>query len=365
MSAAPSTRRSVLVVGSINADVFIDVDRLPRVGETMSSSKPDSGHVMPGGKGANQAVAVAKSLRRGKSGGGGEEEFEVHWAGRFGNDSHQSMLREVLRTHNVRDSLAGVAEGGVPTGQAYILLQPGGHNSIILVPAANHAWPVEEPLSPALTSALKSAAALLLQREIAQHVNIAAARVAHSAGVPVFLDMGGEERPLPDELLANVTFLTANETELARLMDLPTDTDEQVQQAARALQQRRKDAAAASASSAAASSSSSVAAGLYVLVTLGERGALLLQPDGSVLTEPAHLVSKELVVDTTGAGDCFRGCFASAFLEKRSLQQCLAFASAAAALCIQVKGALPSMPQREDIDKQLQRASEAAAATSQ
>jgi ribokinase len=139
-------------------------------------------------------------------------------------------------------------------------------------------------------------------------------------------------------------------------MNLPTDTDEQVQQAARALQQRRKDAttAAATASSAAASG------GLYVLVTLGERGALLLQPDGSVLTEPAHLVSKELVVDTTGAGDCFRGCFASAFLEKRSLQQCLAFASAAAALCIQVKGALPSMPQREDIDKQLQRASEAA-----
>jgi len=344
MSSEHQSSPRVFVVGSINADVFLDIDRLPRPGETMSTNRADSGHVLPGGKGANQAVAVANSAKRSGASEGESQGLEVHWAGRFGNDAHAGMLRDVLRSYSVSSAFAGTAD--VPTGQAYILLQKGGQNSIILVGGANHSWPSEpHVLSPELVEALGSSRALLLQREVSQVVNIASARAARAHGVPVFLDMGGEDAPLPDALLAQLTTLSANETELARLTDLPTDSDEQVRTAAQELQKRWKAAVEADAAAA------KVQEGLHVLVTLGERGSMLLLPDGSVLTAPAHRVSS--VVDTTGAGDCFRGCFVTAFLEKQPLQACLEFASAAAALCIQKKGAMPSMPLREDIDRQM------------
>ena len=332
-AAASSSRHLILVAGSINADVFIDIDRLPLPGETLSTNQPDSGRVLPGGKGANQAVAVRKAL-------GSSPAFTTQWLGRYGDDAHASMLRSVLKDEGVSDDLSGVAEG-VPSGQAFILLQRGGQNSIILVAGANHAWPDSAALLPRLEPSLHQSRVLMLQREIPQSINESLASAARAAGVTVMLDMGGEDSALSLPLLQTLDFLTANETELARLSKMPTDTEAQVIAAAAAVQQRARGG----------SDSSSSSSSLHVLLTLGHRGSMLVLPDGSHLTQPAVPVAE--VVDTTGAGDCFRGAFTVAYLEEKSLQECLKFAAAAAALCIQSKGAMPSMPKHEAIEKQL------------
>lgn len=106
-----------------------------------------------------------------------------------------------------------------------------------------------------------------------------------SHGVPVFLDLGGEATPVSPSLLQQVTFLTANETELSRVASLPTVTSDEVLAAASSIRARY---------------------GVKnILITIGERGSLLIIDDGSVIQQPACKVDK--VVDTTGAGDCFRG----------------------------------------------------------
>lgn len=217
--------------------------------------------------------------------------------------------------------------------------------SLFCVTALLHSvqsWPAALPED--LSDALRTAAVVMLQREVPQRINEAVAALARASGVPVVLDMGGEELDMPDGLLADLTLLSANETELARLAAAPTDTDAQVREAALAVQARAKALATAGAQAQGQGQSQ----GLHVLLTLGSRGALLLLPDGQFLQQAALAVPR--VVDTTGAGDCFRGAFTAAFLERKSWPDCLRFASAAAALCIQTKGAMPSMPLRADID---------------
>lgn len=121
-----------------------------------------------------------------------------------------------------------------------------------------------------------------------------------------------------------------NESELARLTGLPTDTEEQVLAAARQLQDHGAHS---------------------VLVTLGSRGALLLQPDGAVLRQAALLAEGSSVVDTTAAGDAFRAAFAVGLAEGRGLQDCLRFASAAGGLAVSRLGAMPSLPRREETER--------------
>jgi ribokinase len=125
---APLEARPLLVVGSVNADVVIKVPRLPKAGETL---KAGGGDVNPGGKGANQAVAAAKMGAR------------VRFAGVFGSDSHGKMLRETMQQAGVCTELSTTSAG--PSGQAIILLEPSGANTIMLVPGANADWSVELP----------------------------------------------------------------------------------------------------------------------------------------------------------------------------------------------------------------------------
>ena len=105
--------------------------------------------------------------------------------------------------------------------------------------------------------------------------------------VPVFLDMGGEDSPISSELLSFITFLTANETELARISGQSTASDDEVKKAAGAVQKKF---------------------GVKnILITLGERGSILFLENGSIESQQATKVEADKIVDTTGAGDCFRG----------------------------------------------------------
>jgi ribokinase len=220
--------------------------------------------------------------------------------------------------------VAGVATVPGASGQALILLQDNGDNSIILIGGANRSW---TGVPQAMTTALHGAGMLLLQREIPEAINRAAIRAAHAAGVPVLLDAGGDEGSLPADLLADLALLSPNETELARLTGLPTATDAQVETAARTL--LAQDVRA-------------------VLVKLGARGSLLVRPGQAPLATPSFRVP---VVDTTGAGDCFTAAYAVGRVAGLDDHTALRRASAAAAWCVTQRGALTAMPTTTQVEE--------------
>ena len=147
--------------------------------------------------------------------------------------------------------------------------------------------------------------------------------------LPSLQDVGGEDRPLPPSLLPLIDYVCPNESELARLTDLPTDSEAEVLAAVEVL--RRQGARS-------------------VLVTLAPRGALLVRPDGTVLRQEALQAPGARVVDATGAGDAFRAAFAVALVEGRPLHDCLRFASAAGGLAVSRMGAVPSLPHRGETE---------------
>lgn len=316
---------SSLVVGSVNADIIIEVDRLPKAGETLTSSNPKSGRMIPGGKGANQAVAMAR-LSKGRDGIASQSEavVPVKFACQFGNDQHAKALVQALKDNKLDLSACGhVADS--PSGQGYVLLEGDGSVSSIVVGGANMAWPSR---LPELENAARGANVLLLQCEVPESVNEAVAKAAADRGVPVILDVGGEDRKMSDALLKHVTYISLNLSELARLTAMPTDSDAAVLAAAQSLQAR---------------------GARNVLITLGEEGSILLCEGGELLRQGCCPVPGGKVVDATAAGDAYRAAFASALVEGRSLEECMQWGSAAGAICVSRLGAIPSLPFREEM----------------
>ena len=315
------------MVGSVNADIVVTLPRLPAPGETLAGG---GGDVLPGGKGANQAVAASKI---------GLPGVRVRFAGCFGSDVHAPMLRRTMEAAGVDLQLSVESKG--PTGQAMILLQDGGENSIVLIPAANADWP--EKWADSLLPEVAKASCVMLQREIPEAINVAVAKAARVANVPVLLDMGGEDSPLSAALLENVDYVCPNETELQRLVDMPTESDEQVEAAARHVQ---------------------ATMGVpNVLVTIGKGGSVLYGPGGGEpLRQAAFPASK--VVDTTGAGDCFRGTFAASLAasvkasadaagsphDSDAKSAALRLGAAASTHCVGVLGAMIAMPTKAQAD---------------
>ncbi|WOL10996.1 hypothetical protein Cni_G19757 [Canna indica] len=312
VSASPE--KPVVVVGSANADIYVEIDRLPREGETIAAN---AGQTLAGGKGANQACC------------GGRLDHPTYFVGQVGDDAHGRLIEEALRGGGVRlDRLARMP--GAPTGHAVVMLQSDGQNAIIIVGGANMScWP-EDPRDEDL-EVVRSAGVVLLQREIPDRVNIQVAQAAKGAGVPVILDAGGMEAPVPDELLKLVDIFSPNETELSRLTGMPTETFEQISHAVKKIHSK----------------------GVHkVLVKLGSKGSALFVEGEDPIKQPIIPASK--VLDTTGAGDTFTAAFAVALVECKPMKQCLEFAAAAASLCVQVKGAIPSMPHRAAVVELLQ-----------
>lgn len=308
--------KPLLVCGSLNADVIIEISRFPKKGETLGARSADTGIMVPGGKGANQAVAAARL----SVGSGRKAEFVCQ----FGNDSHAGKLEQVLLDHGV--DITGCGRADKPSGQAFIFLEEDGANSILIVGGSNVAWPKDVS---SFARQIRGASAVLLQREIPEYINEAVAQVAVDAGVPVIQDVGGEERSFSDAQLRRLTYICPNETELERLTGMPTDSEANVVAAARSLQKKGVK---------------------NVLCTLGADGAVLVTADGKVLRQKSCPVPGGKVVDTTGAGDCFRSAFAVALVEGKPLQECLKFAAAAGALTVSRLGAVPSLPSRDETD---------------
>ncbi len=286
----------VTVVGSINMDLVVRCDRLPASGETILGTDFQR---FGGGKGANQALAAA---RMGAA---------VTLIGKVGQDEAGQSLVDDLRRAGVDTDRIGRVAG--PTGTAIITVAASGTNTIVVVPAANGLLTVEDV--QAAREVIASSDAMLMQLEVPMSTVVAAAAIAREAGVPVFMNPSPIQE-LPAALLDGLAYLVVNESELAAL-----------------------------------TSGTGVVARLFlagvqrIVLTLGERGARLIEPDATREVRPFTVPT----VDTTAAGDAFLGALA-ATLSERGLTGALEAASAAGALAATTMGAQPSLPTLREVD---------------
>ncbi|CEG49213.1 ribokinase [Plasmopara halstedii] len=311
-------RKHILIIGSVNADIVVEISRPPVRGETLSASKAATGVFVPGGKGSNQAAAAGKII------GANHPTLCVKFAGQFGNDTHGEKLKNALESAGVDTALA--SHPACPSGQAFVFVYPDGDNSIVIVGGANRAWP--DKLSTDLLNAIKLAAIVLLQCEIPVHINALVAKTAADFNVPVMWDTGGDDILIPDDILPLLTYVCPNETELARLAKRNVNNIDDAIAAARYLQKQGAK---------------------NVLVTLGSDGSVMVPVHHSKIVHQKSFTALK-VVDTTGAGDCYRGAFAVALAEGRDVQECMIRATAASALCVQRFGALTSLPTGDEIE---------------
>jgi ribokinase len=289
----------IVVLGSTNMDLVAYVEKAPQRGETVTGREF---RTIPGGKGANQAVAAARA--------GGT----VSMIGAVGNDAFGSRLRSTLEHSGVNTDHLRTTEG--PSGTAHIVVDDEGGNAIVVIPAANGAV---DRLVPRDEGLIAGADALLLQLEIPLSAVVAGATVARAHGVRTILTPA-PARPLPAELLDATDLLVPNEHEATALTGR-TDPLE----AAGALLDRVPE----------------------VVVTLGAAGSLYAARGAQPVTVPAPRVA---AVDSTGAGDTFVGALAVAVGEGRPMPEALAWAATAAALSVQREGASASMPYRSEIE---------------
>lgn len=292
----------IAVVGSINLDLVAPVAHHPVPGETVL------GGVIaryPGGKGANQAVAAA---RLGAA---------VTMVGRVGRDDAGEMLLGAIRDEGV-DTSRIVRTDGVPTGQALITVDLLGENAIVVSPGANTRLGVGD--CEAAAELLRTAPVTVLQQEVPEAANRAAARLA--GGTLIYNPAPGTTGAA---LPAGVDLLVPNRTELAALTGQPVPgTPAEVVAAAR-----------------------QVTGAAAVVVTLGGDGALIVE-DSSTLHIRAHPVRP---VDTTAAGDSFCGALAVALAEGRTLEQAVRWACAVAAISTTRAGAMPSLAHRSEVEE--------------
>lgn len=297
----------VVVVGSINHDLGIRLDRTPHRGETVLG---DDARWTPGGKGANQAVGCARLG------------LDVAMVGAVGTDASGEELAAVLSSEGVAtDDLARVE---APTGLAVVLVERSGESTIVVSPGANAQ--VSAPAVEAAARTVASARAVLCQLEIP--IDAVQRAVELAEGLVVLNPAPG--RALPEALLTEVDVLVPNRFELAELVgaEVPT-TLEQVAATARGL--RGPDA---------------------VVVTLGEQGALVI--DGGCATHvPAVAVS---AVDTTGAGDGFCAALVAGLLHGGDLLAATRDAVRIAAVTTLRRGALSSLPRRDEVEVALSEA---------
>ncbi|MEV7029811.1 ribokinase [Streptomyces sp. NPDC093272] len=291
----------IAVLGSTNMDLVAYVERAPQLGETVTGREF---RTVPGGKGANQAIAAARAGAT------------VSMIGAVGHDAYGVRMRETLEHSGVdTDSLRTIE---CPSGTAHIVVDDEGGNAIVVIPGANG---TVDHLAPGDEGVIASADALLLQLEIPLPAVVAGAEAARRHGVRTILTPS-PTRTLPSELLDNIDLLVANEREAAALADRADP----------------RDAAAD-------------LLGLVpqVVVTLGAAGSLYLTRDAGPLVIPAPRVR---AVDSTGAGDTFVGALAVALAEEKPIREALSWAAAAAALAVQREGASTSMPYRPEIEAQ-------------
>ena len=296
---------SIVVVGSLNMDLIMRMARAPIGGETVPGL---DFAMLPGGKGANQAVACA---RMGAN---------VIMVGRVGIDPNGDVLKAGLAADGVdAREVRGLAS--THTGVASIWVEDDGQNRIVLSPGANG---LLDPASVARAhTMIDMASMVLLQLEVPMAAVQATIERAYAAHVPVLLNPA-PAAPLPDELWPKIDILVLNESEATAYAQLDVVDPNTAAQAGSLLRARGPD---------------------RVIVTLGAQGVVVVDGAGARHT-PAKKVK---AIDTTAAGDTFIGALAAALCEGQSLDEAVALGQAAAAICVTRRGAQTSIPYRRQV----------------
>lgn len=288
------------VVGSINMDMIVTAERIPSKGETIKGN--DISYI-PGGKGANQAVAAARLGA------------EVEMFGCVGNDDAGRILVENLIKENIHTRNIHIIDG-VTTGIAVITVAEN-DNSIIVVAGANNA--VDKAYVESISKDLISCDMVLLQHEIPQETVEYVIQICHENQIKVVLNPA-PARPVRKEVIDMIDYLTPNEHEAAIIFGDEINTEDLLKQFPEKL-----------------------------IITQGEKGVSVCQKSGETLLVPAR---KAKVVDTTGAGDTLNGAFTVAISNNKNIAEALLFANIAASLSTEKFGAQGGMPRYEDVEKE-------------
>ncbi|SDM70219.1 ribokinase [Sediminibacillus halophilus] len=296
----------IAVIGSLNMDIVISVERMPQKGETIHGNTVQ---YLPGGKGANQAVALQRL-------GGDVQLFGKIGKDPFGDEIRDSISRQGLST----DTIFPVETA---TGIANITLLPD-DNSIVVIPGANQNWNADNIAD--FSEEIGAADVLVMQLEIPIDAVHQALKLAKQHRVPTILNPAPAKQ-LPEEMLRLADFITPNRTELETLTGRRITTDEELVNTIRKWE---------------------ADFGGRLIVTLGNKGAAYAEK-GELKIVPALEIDH--VRDTTGAGDCFNGALAYGIGEGWELSRSIAFAVAAASLSVTKFGAQAGMPSLEEVMK--------------
>lgn len=298
----------ILVIGSLNMDFSIRTERMPKPGETIIGKEFLTS---PGGKGANQAYAI------GKLGG------NVAMIGAVGNDEQGNKLKENLKSVEV-DVTPIETINNQKTGCAFVTVDENGENSIVVIPGTNNL--VTKKIIDKNIDLIKESDIIVMQLEIPIEVVKYAINIAKENGKIVILDPAPAVSGVLDDVFDKIDFAKPNETELSILTGMPTNNMEEIILAARKLNKN----------------------GLKnVIVTLGSKGALLVNKEEATLFE----VPQVKIVDTTAAGDSFLATFAISILEGNSIHESIKMANKVANIVVTRKGAQSSIPTKKEIGR--------------
>lgn len=291
------------VVGSINMDMTVTTERIPLKGETLLG---DHISYIPGGKGANQAVAMAKLGA------------DVEMFGCVGNDENGQKVLANLKQNGVGTEHIHILENA-PTGIALITV--GEHdNTIIVVPGANSE--VDKTYAESILAELTKFDMVVLQQEIPLETVHYVIGFCAEKNIPVVLNPA-PAAPVPKEIIEKVTYITPNEHETVLIFGKELTEEELLSKYPEKL-----------------------------IITQGAKGVSVCLKEGRILRVPARPAA---VVDTTGAGDTLNGAFCVRTAKGENLKSALRYANVAASLSTEKMGAQSGMPTAEEVEKELER----------
>lgn len=296
--------KNICIIGSLNMDLVVNVDTMPKPGQTIIGSNFKE---VPGGKGANQAVAMARL------------NGNVSMIGKVGEDGFGQTLINSLKNDKVDTTYIRTSKGA--TGVALITVDKNAQNSIVVSPGAN--FEVKEDDIDNNIEAIKNSDIVVLQLETPLNTIKYALNKAKELNKYTILNPAPAVK-LDDEIIKNVDLLTPNETELEIISGVSIETEEDIQKAAQIMIEKGVK---------------------ELIVTLGSKGSLYINKEKSMFKK-AYKVE---AVDTTAAGDSYTGALAVALSQDKNIEDAMDFASKVGALSVLKEGAQSSLPTLEDV----------------
>lgn len=297
--------KKICVIGSLNMDLVVNVEEMPKKGQTLIGS---SFKEVPGGKGANQAVAIAKL--------GGD----ISMIGKVGNDSFGKTLINQLKENNVKTDYIYTEDSS--SGVAMITVDKNAENSIVVAPGANFKV-LREDIDKCI-DAIKNSEIIVLQLETPIDTIKYALEKSKELGKFTILNPAPAAK-LSDDIIRNVDLLTPNETELEILSGVKIDCEEDIKKAAEVMIEKGVK---------------------QLIVTLGSKGSLYIDEDNMKFKKSY----KVKAIDTTAAGDSYTGALAVYLSQDKSIEEAMDFASKVGALSVTKEGAQNSLPTLKDVE---------------